>query len=49
MRRLLLKGGEDWRIALAYATNNPRELETSLKVSERLNFSVYVPDSTSRL
>ena len=36
-----VKTGE---LPLAYATNNPRELETSLKVSERLNFSVYVPD-----
>ena len=29
---------------LAYATNNPRELEDALKASERLNFSIYVPD-----
>jgi anti-sigma factor RsiW len=36
-----VKTGE---LPLAYATNNPRELETALKVSERLNFSVYVPD-----
>ena len=31
-------------LPLAYATNNPRELETALRVSERLNFSIYVPD-----
>src|SRR5581483_6479243 len=31
-------------LPLAYATNNPRELEDALKASERLNFSLYVPD-----
>lgn len=31
-------------LPLSYATNNPRELEKALKESERLNFSVYVPD-----
>lgn len=31
-------------LPLAYATNTPRELEDALKASERLNFSIYVPD-----
>ncbi|MBM4257666.1 MAG: hypothetical protein FJ147_17460 [Deltaproteobacteria bacterium] len=31
-------------LPLSYATNNPRELEAALKSSEKLNFSVYVPD-----
>lgn len=36
-----VKTGE---LPLAYATNEPRELENALKASEHLNFSVYVPD-----